>query len=70
MINIAEFVAKIIILIATYYITLEYVFTCEIQTWVGSLTLIICFIAITVLYMVFRANKLRPCRSCGNNTYT
>lgn len=67
--NIPEFVSKIVILIATYYITLEYVFTCEIQTWVGGLTVILCFVIVTVLYMVFRAGKIKTCRQCGHGSY-
>ena len=63
--NIPEFIAKIIILIATYYITLEYVFTCEVQTWIGGLTVIVCFIVVTVLYMVFRAGNIKACHACG-----
>ena len=63
--NIPEFIAKMIILLSTYYITLEYVFTCEIQTWVGGTVIILSFIAITVLYMVFRAHKVKTCGHCN-----
>ena len=70
MFNIPEFIAKMIILVATYYVTLEYVFTCELQTWIGGIILIVAFVVITVLYMVFRAGKITSCRQCGHGIFT
>jgi hypothetical protein len=64
-INIPEFITKIIMLMCTYYLTLEYVFACEVKTWIGGITILICVILITVLYMIFRANKIKKCFSCG-----
>lgn len=63
--NIPEFIAKIIILVATYYITLEYVVVCEVQTWIGCLVVLFSFIAVTVLYMIFRAGNVKICKACG-----
>ena len=69
MINIPEFIAKIVILVSTYYLTLEYVFTCEVQTWIGGGIVMACFVCVTVLYMVFKAHKITSCRQCGHGVY-
>jgi hypothetical protein len=62
--NVLEFMMKLIIISATYYITLEYIFVCELQTWVGGSIFIAIIVLITILYMIFRAGKISRCNNC------
>jgi len=56
-----EFLVRIIIFAASLYLTLEYVFVCEVNTKIGMGVLILTFLLIILLFYIFGNKKQKIC---------
>lgn len=56
-----EFLVRIIIFAASLYLTLEYVFVCEVNTKIGMSVLILTFLLIILLFYIFGNKKQKIC---------
>lgn len=56
-----EFLIRIFIFAASLYLTLEYVFICEVNTKVGMSLLIATFMVIITLFYIFGNKKQKIC---------
>jgi protein-S-isoprenylcysteine O-methyltransferase Ste14 len=62
--NTPEFILKLVTLVGVYFMTLEYIFACEIETWLGCCLLFIGVGLVTIIYIFFRAGKVSRCQKC------
>ena len=53
MIDIWQFILKLIMFCVAYYFTLDYIVTCNVRTHIGSIIIIASVILITFLYILF-----------------
>jgi hypothetical protein len=56
-----EFLIRIIIFAASLYLTLEYVFVCDVNTKIGMSVLILTFLLIILLFYIFGNKKQKIC---------
>ena len=56
-----EFLLRMLIFAASLYLTLEYVFVCDVNTKIGMSSLIITFITIITLFYIFGNKKQKIC---------
>ena len=62
------FAIRIAAFLTTYYFMIDYLFICNVNTKIGSFTVIIGVIVITLIYYPLRGAHLKLCDKCSHRS--